>query len=54
MAAAMNNSMNGGQRSNSNLKKPPGYRRNLEKGIEELQEKLTGLEGERKQVFLQA
>ena len=50
----MNNSMNGGQRSNSNLKKPPGYRRNLEKAIEELQEKLTGLEGERKQVFLQA
>jgi chromosome segregation ATPase len=54
MAAAMNNSMNGGQRSNSNMKKPPGYRRNLEKAIEELQEKLTGLEGERKQVFLQA
>ena len=51
----MNNSMNGGQqRSNSNLKKPPGYRRNLEKATEELQDKLIGLEGERKQVFLQA
>lgn len=40
------------QRSNS--KKPPGYRRNIEKAIEELQEKFVMLENERKQTFLQA